>query len=133
MEKLTDYEKSLIVTEMAKRCFVISKEDVTNSAEAIWNKPLFEEDCDCYKKHGRVMHNNGGNYHQLVYMIVSDDYIALIDSDTSDSFGRDGENYITVDRENFGKYQQEWSLEPDDYDFVINNRRDRVLTIINRV
>lgn len=26
---------------------------------------LHQEPCDCYEKHGRVMHNNGGNYHAI--------------------------------------------------------------------
>lgn len=28
---------------------------------------IVKEECDCVEKHGRIMHNNGGNYHRDVF------------------------------------------------------------------
>ena len=41
---------------------------------------LSVEECDCIEKHGRIQHNNGGNYHLTTYQVLHD----VIDSDMSD-------------------------------------------------
>ena len=41
---------------------------------------LSVEKCDCIEKHGRIQHNDGGNYHLTTYQVLHD----VIDSDMSD-------------------------------------------------
>ena len=31
---------------------------------------LYEEECDCYQKHGRCLHVNGGNYHDIENLVL---------------------------------------------------------------
>lgn len=33
-------------------------------------KSIEQEECDCIEKHGRILHNNGGNYHISTYKII---------------------------------------------------------------
>jgi len=48
------------------RSFGFTATEAVNMLRTDGTYELYEEPCDCWRRHGRVLHNNGGNYHQIV-------------------------------------------------------------------
>lgn len=102
---------------------------------------LYEEPCDCLDKHGRILHDNGGNYHRVVrvHTFAGDDgsWCAVVeDTDTRERFPRDIEEYLVRDGKYGGyklvtEHEHEWLVEAGGYDFPIIARfRDMEARII---
>lgn len=45
------------------------------------------EPCDCYERYGRILHNNGGNYHQIVHFKLIKPNLIRVRFDSTADFG----------------------------------------------
>lgn len=64
---------------------------------------IFEEECDCYEKYGKCLHNNGGHYHDTIKRYKFDIYddneqidSVLIDVVTESRDFLSGDIYLTL-------------------------------------
>ena len=100
---------------------------------------LYEEPCDCLERHGRIMHDNGGNYHEVarlhVYYDGAGDFVVVIEeTDTREHFPRDEMAVLVRDGRHFRvleKADRDWRVENMGHDLpVIDRFRDGDATII---
>ena len=79
---------------------------------------LYAEPCDCYEKHGKCLHHNGGNYHLRVILHAftqNHNHVVIIEeTDTRDVFHGDKDVLLIFNEDCFELISaQEWT-EYDD-------------------
>lgn len=80
--KLNNSHMMEVVNIAGKHGFNITLSDVRGAVESKYRR-LWQEKCNCGS---RIMHNDGGNYHQTLEIFVSDEHIVVFVSDTSETF-----------------------------------------------
>lgn len=132
MAKLNRSQVSDIINIAAKAGYNISRSDARRVLGAQYAQSLWQEPCDCYEKHGRICHNNGGSYHATLELLLVGGHAIVYASDTSETFSGDGELLIFATENGWEETLGQWAGELDweAAIAVLNARRDTVLGVV---
>ena len=83
------------------------------------------EECNCYEKYGSVMHNNGGEYHEIVRIYRLDrEHFLVIFTDTREFFSADEISYVVVRKKGRKWYNDKYSVmvRADDSVYILGRK-----------
>jgi hypothetical protein len=80
------------------------------------------EECTCYEKYGMVLHNNGGEYHEVVRIYRLDgEHFLVVFTNTREFFSVDEISYVVVRKRGRKWYNDKYAVmvKADDYVYIL--------------
>ena len=83
------------------------------------------EECTCHAKYGMVLHNDGGEYHEVVRIYRLDrEHFLVVFTDTREFFSADEISYVVVRKKGRKWYNDKYSVmvKADDSVYILGRK-----------